>query len=435
MNEKALELINTGMKLKDVSDQTGISYSTIRKIASVNNFINDCSFLNESQIEKLKQLGLNAIVLLPLKNEKDYLADILESIDTENITRSKLIDLMKDMKDIAESKIDLQKQYENEIEYIDDKISRYNKEINSIMNRVESLKNDFEYVSIVKKTKPDIFKAYLQLIGMADGKYCLGKRINLSLWNKLRRSGVIEIESAYVAATYVSGISYIKNMEQFVANTINTFKVNDYFKRCDSVKNISPIKYVTIEKQIEPLITSLQNRINACEAEKLQKKNEILRSSQKAIKNYFAQREFRDEFSNRDTITHSKIAQGGLKWLISNDYVGTIELKKDKYQFDVIGYNNKEMIIIEAKVSYSDLSSDDKLLNYLNYCDKLYIASNNSYVCKYAAELDERVGVILLNKSFRFQKIIKEAKNVGNADQTLEHNINLKNAKLLAMTF
>lgn len=434
MNEEVIKLINTGLKLKLISESTGTAYSTVRKLASIVNFINSCDYLSEEHINTVKALGLNAVVLIPLKEQSDFLIYLLESIDASNITREQLLDLKRNYQNINASKVELEEEHIREIKRIDECIALINKKLQTLVDKKDVLNNEFQYVKEIKKLKPDIFKAYLQLVGIYNNRYCLAKRINSSLWNRLRKSEIIDVESEYIKGDHLT-VSYIINMCEFVKSTINAFKVNDYFKSNALIKGIIPINYITIDKQIEPHILKYKTELESYKLEKLQCRENILKVSKKAISNYFEQREFRDKFMNKDTITHTNISKGGLKWLVHNNYIGTIELKSDKYLFDVAAYNEYEVVILEAKVSVSDLKSDNKLANYLNYCDKMYIISNDEYVCLEALKVDKNIGVILLNSSFKFHKILKKANYVGNGRIDIKHSINLKNTKLLAMTF
>ncbi len=125
--------------------------------------------------------------------------------------------------------------------------------------------------------------------------------------------------------------------------------------------------------------------------------------------------------------------QGGAKRLFNKGYVATIELPADKFKFDVIAYNKvEEIVILEAKANISDLTSDKKVEKYMQYCDKLYLISNNIYICNTAMEiLDERIGVIKLNQAFAFKEVMREAISLGNDKKELIFDISRKNSKYL----
>lgn len=141
-----------------------------------------------------------------------------------------------------------------------------------------------------------------------------------------------------------------------------------------------------------------------------------------------------NEFTSKDTSTHTNIEQGILKYLYKENWIGTIELSHEDFQFDVVAYNdNNEIIIVEAKASIGDLDRDSKLEKYLNYCDYLYIASNDYDVCYHALKRDPRIGVIRLDRKYNVYKILKEPSKLGNSDESIISKINKKNARLLAL--
>lgn len=77
-------------------------------------------------------------------------------------------------------------------------------------------------------------------------------------------------------------------------------------------------------------------------------------------------------------------------------------IRYGKRRADVLGINMKGQIVIcEVKSCRADYVSDKKVLDYLPYCNKLYLvvkeADWESWLCK--MELDKRVGVIVLQTS------------------------------------
>ena len=127
-------------------------------------------------------------------------------------------------------------------------------------------------------------------------------------------------------------------------------------------------------------------------------------------------------------------------WLENKEKIGRIS---GKLQYEIVSQedypvvgdwvtcknNDDEVIIMEAKASVGDLKNDRKLLNYIDYCDKLYIVSNSYPVCKEALELDNRIGVIMLNSTYNFKEVMREATPINNGDRSLIMDINKKNSR------
>lgn len=427
LRTKIIELIENGTPLKEISDILGANYNTVRQTSvSLNLYKNISKGLNNQQKKNLKSIGNNIRALSPIKENKEAINTIADYIN-EKTTRKELENLVKSINEIQCKKEDLKKSY-------DDMIKRRRKDIIEIKNRMKKIKDidkiteklDSQFVFIRKIEKNDIKKGYLNLIGLyidLDEErlfYTLAKTINLNLWNKLRRTKAIDPHN-----------NEIIDMEKFVNLTINTIKRNNYYKDSSLRKNVIEIKHLTAEKQIQPWLNEELNEIMKLNSEIEKIKDDFKNISKESIKNYFKQREMTNHIIERDILTHTKIQEGGSKWLFNNDYIVAIEVKKDNYQFDVIGYNKKnEIIILEAKASISDLRIDSKINNYMNYCDKLYLISNKDSVCEHGLDLlDKRIGIIRLNKSYGFYKILREATTLNNGNKDLIFDINKKNCK------
>lgn len=423
MREKIINSIEQGVSLKEISENLGVNYNTVRQISVSNKLLKKFSeYLTNEQIEKMKSLGNNIRALSPIKDDKDLIITLADYI-YEGITRKEIEDIVSNIDEIKEIKSNIIKVNDVRLSIINEKIENLNKKIESIYNKetIDLLTNQFKVIKEIEDK--EIRKGYLNLIAIKIEYtrvfYALGRRVNLNLWNKLRRAEAI-----------IPGKNEITDMEKFKELTINTIKRNNYYKDFEKEKNIVEIKHLTVENQLKPLIEDTNNKIIEYKNEIENIRKDIGKSSKKAINNYFEEKDIRNKYVTKyDSVTHPKIQQGAAKWLYNSGYISTIELSKDKYRFDVIGYDDNSIIIMEAKASLSDLKNDKKIIDYMNYCDKLYIVSNNDSVCMEAENIDSRVGVIKLNNSFNFQEIIKESENLNNGDRSLVPDINKKNSR------
>lgn len=425
MRNSVIKLINSGISLKEISEQLNINYNTVRQISYSLNLLNKFNYLNNDQIKKLQSIGNNIKALGPIKDNKEAIITVVDYIN-ESTTRKEIEEIVANINDVQKRKELLIERYNTEImriEYDIEILKNRITEITDINKFKEKLNEEFKYIRQI--TDRNIRNGYLNLIGLkcVDNKifYSLNKRVSLNLWNRLRREEAINPR-----------YNEIINMNKFVKLTINSIKRNNYYKNSEKEPYSIQIKHLTVDKQIDPLIAGINTEISEY-IERINKLNEsILLSSKDAIQNYFEEREFKNRFTKKDSITHAKIQQGGAKWLYNNGYVSTIELSKDNCKFDVIGYNNVEVVILEAKASISDLKSDKKINNYMKYCDKLYMVSNSESVCNVALDyLDTRIGIVRLNKSFGFNDILREATNINNANENILVDINRKNSRQL----
>ena len=426
--EEVIQMLESGVSLKKISDTLGINYNTVRQVSVSNNLLKKFSYLDEKKINRLKELGNNIRALAPIKEDKEAINMVVEYIEMESkVTRQDLEDLVNDILDIKEHSAILVENYNYSIECIEEKIGFIKSRIQRI-NNIEGVKKDlelqFKYIRELKDK--ELKMGYLNLVGLkcTDDRlyYSLARIVNINLWNRLRRAEAI-----------VPGTNEILDMEKFIALTKNIMKKNNYFKNAEKVDNVLTINRMTVDKQLEPYLLDLNNEIVNYNEKIDELRNKMKEASKDAINNYFAERELRNEFTKNDSITHAKIQQGGAKWLFNKGYVSTIELPADKFKFDVIAYNREEeIVILEAKANYSDLIGDKKIEKYMKYCDKLYLVSNDGYICDAGVDvLDKRIGVIKLNNAFAFQDVLREAENLNNGKKELIYEINRKNSRKL----
>lgn len=424
MREEVIKLIEQGVPLKEISNKLDINYNTVRQISVSNNLVKEFSkYLDEEQLNKMKSLGNNIRALAPIKEDKEYIITIADYIQ-DGITRKELEIIVMDIEEVKEKKENIVHNIEWQLNNIKERISYLEDSLNQLTNEetIDRLTNQFNFIKDIKDK--DVRKGYLNLIGLKMHYnnriiYTLARIVTLNLWNNLRRAEAIEPSN-----------NEILDMEKFIELTINTIKRNNYYKDADKVRDVIEIKHLTVENQLKPLIEEYTNKITEKKAEIEELKKDIGKSGRVALNDYFTERELRNRYvTKQDSITHPKIQQGAAKWLYNNGYISTIELSKDKYKFDVIGYNDNEIIIMEAKASVGDLRSDKKLLDYMDYCDKLYIVSNSYPVCMEALELDNRIGVIMLNSAYNFKEVMREATPINNGDRSLITDINKKNSR------
>lgn len=426
--EEVIQMLEAGVSLKEISDTLGINYNTVRQISVSNNLLKKFVYLDENKLNKLKELGNNIRALAPIKEDKEAINMVVEYIETESkITRQDLEGLVSDIIYIKEHSKILINNYKFSIECIEEKIGFIKNKIQKISD-IDGVKKDlelqFRYIRELKDK--ELKMGYLNLVALKCTEdrlyYALGRIVNINLWNRLRRAEAI-----------VPGTNEILDMEKFIALTKNVMKKNNYFKNADKVDNVLAINRMTVDKQLEPYLLDLNNEIVNYNEKIDELRNKMKEASKDAINNYFAERELRNEFTKNDSITHAKIQQGGAKWLFNKGYVATIELPADKFKLDVIAYNREEeIVILEAKANYSDLVGDKKIEKYMKYCDKLYLVSNDGYICDTGLDiLDKRIGIIKLNNAFAFQEVLREAENLNNGKKELIYEINRKNSRKL----
>ena len=81
------------------------------------------------------------------------------------------------------------------------------------------------------------------------------------------------------------------------------------------------------------------------------------------------------------------------------------------------------MVIVEVKSSVSDWRADFKLLNYVPYCNQLYVAVYQPVYEKIKAEIPKGVGVFIFNPddARRAPKVLKAKSN--DMDEDVKRNL------------
>lgn len=445
MRDDVIKMLNRGMKPKEISAELGINYNTVRQISTANNFVNSCQeHLSGSLLEKLKELGNNVRALSTLKGDYDSIELVLEEVEIGVTTRAQLEVLVKNIEQINERKQGITDKTSLEIEEFKEGIEQQKKEIAFYeIELKEKLQKNMKLIEDLKSKNKKAYEGFLNLIAIHcdswhEYSFVVSKKLEMTTWKRMLKEEILE----YDKFRYVT---YIRNMEAFIKRMTRLMKQNDYFENTPSAatgysrSNTYYLlsEYRTLRKFINARTKFHVDRIAKYEAD-IKKAEEKLNASNKiAINEYFSEKEHRDKQSSVDMITHAKIGQGGARWLYNQGYVSTVELAKDSYFFDGAAYHpdTNEIVILESKATVEDLKQDKKLVKYAQYCDKLYIVSNNYSVLCEAMNLHPHAGVIELKSNFTFFKLWRESKNFGNGDLDLINRINRRNSSLLIKGF
>ena len=105
MRDKVIQLIEDGVSLKQISNDLDVNYNTVRQISVSNKLFKQIAALglNQEQLAKLNGIGNNIRALSPIKNDKELLLDVIDTLN-DKTTRNALEDLVKEIVDIKEQK-------------------------------------------------------------------------------------------------------------------------------------------------------------------------------------------------------------------------------------------------------------------------------------------------------------------------------------------
>lgn len=444
MRNQIIEMLNQGMKPKQISDELGINYNTVRQTSAANNFVKSCKeHMDEKRINQLINLGNNVRALATLKGDYDSIELILDEIN-DSTTRAQIEVLVKNIEEINKNKQGIVEKTSVKIEKLKESIESHKKDIEYYESTLKKeLQDKLRPVQDLKDKNKKAYEGFINLLGIHHDQWqqysiIADKRLPMATWKRLMKESII----SYSKYNYVTEIT---DMEKFVKTMTRTMKSNNYFKdgiptprNRHSEQDFYPLaEYKTVQKFINAKTKFHKERIKELEQQIIDEEEKLKVSSKTAINEYFSDKEFRDKESKVDMITHAKIGQGGARWLFNQGYISTVELAKDSYFFDAAAYHpdSEEIIILESKVTAEDLRQDKKLMKYAEYCDKLYIVSNDWFVLEEAMKLHPKAGVIELKSNFTFLKIWRESENFGNGDKDLITRINRRNSSLLVKGF
>lgn len=444
MRNHIIKMLDTGLKPKEISEKLGVNYNTVRQTSAANNFVKSCvGYMNEKRINQLINLGNNVRALATLKGDYDSIELILDEIN-DSTTRAQIEVLVKNIEEINKNKQGIVEKTSVKIEKLKESIESHKKDIEYYESTLKKeLQDKLRPVQDLKDKNKKAYEGFINLLGIHHDQWqqysiIADKRLPSATWKRLMKEEII----SYSKYNYVTKIT---DIEKFVKTMTRTMKANEYFKDAPQTprnyhteRNFYAFsEYKTVQKFINAKTKFHKERIKELEQQIIQEEEKLKVSSKTAINEYFSDKEFRDKASKVDMITHAKVGQGGARWLFNQGYISTVELAKDSYFFDAAAYHpdSEEIIILESKVTIEDLRQDKKLANYKDYCDKLYIVSNDFFVLNEASKLHPDVGLIELKKNFTFQKLWRDSQNFKNGDKDLINRINRRNSSLLIKGF
>lgn len=366
------DIINKKGTLKEISEWHGASLNQVNKLSRLVGLHNKCSYLEDKLLDKLKGLGLKALVLSPVADNQDAMFDILSSIDI-NVKRDDLALLpgayQEKIKaiDEAKSKADYMLA---ELDVKEKKIEEKIKAMKILKAQADSALEDFK--DMTEKGK----KFILEHVGLYQGKYILKRRLDIAWQKNLKRKGVLD----YDIYNYVT---YIKDMEDFKKQVEKRIKNGNYM-RFDPMRKPEWECYAYNGEEYKrgnSMIISITSQLDSCvleinslNQEKKKINREINKLKKESSTNYIQQAIVSNQLSANDLIKHTRLQNEAMKFLFKDGYATVTEIAVDNYRFDTIGFNNdSEIVVVEAKASMSDLKNDKKMESYLNYCNKLYL--------------------------------------------------------------
>lgn len=405
INEESLLILkdidNKKGNLIDIAKWHGASLNQVNKLSRLSKLYKNCSlYLDCKLLEKLKSLGLKALVLNKLVDDPAGMIEILEIIDL-NIKRDELEMLPKALEE--KRKTIRAKEYQaKELLY---KLEGKEKEVNNNIDKLKNLKKESDKALKEFADMSEVGKEFiLEHLGLFEGRYILKARLDIDWQKSLKKKETV----VYDNDKYVN---YIVDIESFKKSVERRIKNKNYMYYDTTRKEewswnypYNP-EYKIGDKVIEDIATNIKvnkKELEKFNLEKKQIKKYIANLKKESSSNYMQQAIISNTLSSKELIYHTKLQNDGMRFLYNNGYAAVTEISKDSYRFDVIWFNeNEDIIIIEAKASMSDFRQDHKIEMYKNYCNILYLIMDKIVYYKADSEINKRlrdigVGLILI---------------------------------------
>ena len=229
MRNQIIEMLNDGLKPKEISEKLGVNYNTVRQTSAANNFVKSCKeHMDEKRINQLMNLGNNVRALATLKGDYDSIELILDEIN-DSTTRAQIEVLVKNIEEINKNKVGIVEKTSIKIEELKESIESHKKDIEYYESTLKKeLQEKLKPVEALKTKNKKAYEGFINLLGIHHDQWqqysiIADKRLPMATWKRLMKEEII----SYSKYNYVTEI---KDMEKFVKTMTRTMKANDYFK-------------------------------------------------------------------------------------------------------------------------------------------------------------------------------------------------------------
>lgn len=418
--DDVIKLKGDKLKNKDIADKLGVSLNAVEKTLQLNRLhVKFKSILNNEQYNKLLNLNFKALDIRLIQDDNDSVRSLLDSIDFK-ITAKELKEKIELIKVKQEQVEVIKRDIENinkHVGKIRDDLKNLEKEYNDVVNEID---DKFKFIEKDTELSDDKKSQLLKCVAYDKGlnKYVFVGFINSNKYFYLKNKNLIHYDEnlnaywGYLPPPIIPDIDrfiqYVKKSRGFTAE----FQIK-------YTKNKNLIWANRKDKELRQLI-DIKDKLKIKRKELKEYNKQLKTVVDSDLNDFMTVLEAKNELSQKNILKHNELCVQGMKWLKSQGYISDIEYSHNNFRFDVIGANLKEnkIIILEAKVSLNDYKQDKKKENYIQYCNELYVITNN-----YSVRVEEErnihgaMGIIYINDYDNSIEIIKNA--------TVNNNVNL----------
>lgn len=413
MREEVEYLLRNGYKYEEIAERLNISIGMVKKYNAIINFESDIKDkVKDITYEKVSNLGLNAIVLLKIKNNYKALDEIMQLVDSKTD-----IELLVCMINAYFIKI---KTIGSELVKIEEEIEKLTLTKYEILNNLLSLFKQkemiLEKISIINNIESNSVRELLMdILGVFNDEYAIKTKIDEEWEKELRKSGIIKI---------IDGIHIIKKIDEFIDSLnirINNNKpieisiesLEKFYKNNNEIISTvypEPVVFLNVDWTVSRIykLKEIKSKIDG-ELDRLRERKIELEGI--SIVNF--SKSLKEKIDNIKFC--KKVQFNIMNYLYEKGYVVAKDIEIANLSVDIVGYKENETIA----VMITDIDNIERLLGFANY---IYV---------YKTSLQEKEFGILDIKNDKI-KVVKEAeyKNIdNNIENIVKQRVNSKNCK------
>ncbi len=402
LSKRILIDLNTGLRVSGIPDHYPVSLDQAKKLSRLNKMLNLANeHLDEDLFHRLKRLGIKSLPLSRLFRQQDWggINEILSAV-TDDTTREELqllIDALSEKREriqVFKEKADLSF---SELEKTDESLQGKENELLQLQREMK------EQLQIFKQYREPYRSFLIEHLGIFEGRLILAKRLHFGWKQNLKKQGIIEYDE-------LKEVYFIKDFNSFIESLKSRHKQGLEYRWASDKdmkeSNKSDGKYKLPTVFSGPFIDSIDKLEQALKDIREQRaaiEDEWMKMKRETVQSYMEMAEASDYLSAADLKRHKKLQDKALKWLFNRGFIAVAEFTlPNGKKADIFAYNESQIIIIEIKVTNSDLMTDYNWTEYLPYCHDFF----------FLTPVELEIAVVTKTESIKCGQFIESANSI-----------------------
>ena len=380
LSKRIILALDDGLRVSDVPEHYPVSLDQVKRLSRFKRMLEAAKEnLAEEYYDRLSLLGIKSLPLANFIKQSDWvgIAEIL-SVVTEETTREELQLLINGLGEKRERI----REFKEKADLILVHLEESDKTLRSKEKELLQLQKEMdEKVKIFKRYAEPFRSFFSEYLGLYEGEFVLAKRLNTNWQRELRKKGII----VYDEELYVH---FLKDFNAFADSLKNRHHRGlEYHwnpdKDLERINNKTPwvnvpedgnykLPSVFNDRFIDS-INLVKHELKEIQEKRLSIEKELKEIKSKTVHSYMELAEVSNFLSTIDLKRHKELQSKALKWLFQRGFIAVADFTlPNGKQVDIFAYNESQIVIFEVKVSYGDLMTDSKWMEYLPYCHDFY---------------------------------------------------------------